>query len=49
MQGTETALECTITFTFKIHNCTYSVYIMEWQYLPHVLQDQMLVTGAQDL
>ncbi len=25
------------------------VYTMERQYLPHILQDQMLVSGAQDL
>ncbi len=29
--------------------CTNSVYIMEQQYLPHISQDQMLVSGAQDL
>ncbi len=27
----------------------YSVYTMERQYLPHILQDQMLISGAQDL
>ncbi len=39
----------TFTFAFKICGRTYSVYTMEWQYLPHILQDQMLVSGAQDL
>ncbi len=34
------------TFTFEIHNCTNSVYSMEWQYLPHILQDQMLCSGS---
>ncbi len=49
-QGIETAFECTIvfTFTFEIH-LTYSVCTMDQQYLPHILQDQMLVSGAQDL
>ncbi len=37
------------TFTFEIRNRMYSVYTMEWQYLPHILQDQMIVSGAQDL
>ncbi len=53
MWGIETALECTIvfsfTFSFEIRDRTYSVYTMERQYLPHILQDQMLVSGAQDL
>ncbi len=26
-----------------------SVSTMEWQYSPHISQDQMLVSGAQDL
>ncbi len=37
------------TFTFKIHDRMNSVYTMERQYLPHILQDQMLVSGVQDL
>ncbi len=37
------------SFTFAIHVRTHSVYTMERQYLPHILQDQMLVSGAQDL
>ncbi len=37
------------TFTFEIRDRTNSVYTMERQYLPHILQDQMLVSGAQDL
>ncbi len=39
----------TFTFAFEIRNRMYSVYTMERQYLPHILQDQMLVSGAQDL
>ncbi len=27
------------TFTFDIRDRTYSVYTMERQYLPHILQD----------
>ncbi len=27
------------TFTFEIRDSTYSVYAMERQYLPHILQD----------
>ncbi len=51
MRGIETALECTIAFYFhfEIRDLTYSVYTLEQQYLPHILQDQMLVSGAQDL
>ncbi len=41
--------QSTFTFTFEIHDRTNSVYTMEQQYLPHILQDQMLVGGAQDL
>ncbi len=37
------------TFAFEIGEHTYSVYTMDLQYLPHILQDQMLVSGAQDL
>ncbi len=37
------------TFTFDIRDRTYSVYTMERQYLPHILQDQKLISGAQDL
>ncbi len=50
MLGTETAFECTIafTFTFKICDRTNSVYTMEAVLTTH-LQDQMLVSGAQDL
>ncbi len=36
-------------FTFEIRDRTNSVYTMEKQYLPHIWQDQMLVSGAQDL
>ncbi len=37
------------TFTFTIRDRTNSVEAMEWQYLPHILHDQMLVSAAQDL
>ncbi len=37
------------TFTFEIRDRTYSVYITERQYLPHILQDQMFVSGSEDL
>ncbi len=37
------------TFTFEIRDRTNFVYTMERQYLPHILQDQMRVSGAQDL
>ncbi len=37
------------TFTFEIRDRTNSVYTLERQYLPHILQDQMLVSGARDL
>ncbi len=37
------------TFTLEIRDRTNSVYAMERQYLPHILQDQMLVSGVQDL
>ncbi len=47
MLGIETAFKSTIMFYF--HFRTYSVYTTEWQHLPHILQDQMLVSGAQDL
>ncbi len=49
MRGTETAFKCTIVFYFHFRDRTYSVYTMERQYLPHILQDQTLVSGAQDL
>ncbi len=53
MQGIETAFRCTIAFYFHFHfeirDHTNSVYTVERQYLPHILQDQMLVSGAQDL
>ncbi len=49
MLGIETAFKCTIAFYFHFRFPTYSVYTMEQQYLPHILQDQMLVSGAQDL
>ncbi len=41
MPGTETAFECTFfSFTFEIRDrASYSVYTMERQYLPHILQD----------
>ncbi len=32
-------------FTFEIAR----TLLIEWQYLPHILRDQMLVSGAQDL
>ncbi len=47
MRGIETAFKCTIAFYFRDH--MNSVYTMERQYLPHISQDQMLVSGAQDL
>ncbi len=37
------------SFTFEIRDRTNSVYTMEKQYLPHIWQEQMLVSGAQDL
>ncbi len=53
MLGIETAFKCTIAFYFHFHfeirDRTNSVHTMEQQYLPHILQDQMLVSGAQDL
>ncbi len=49
MLGIETAFKCTIAFYFHFRDRTNSVYTMERQYLPHILQDQMLVSGAQDL
>ncbi len=51
MRDIETAFKCTIAFYFhfEIHDRTNSVYTMERQYLPHILQDQMFVSGAQDL
>ncbi len=52
MMGIETAFESMLfsfTFTFEVHDRTYSVYTMERQYLPHILEDRMLVSGAQDL
>ncbi len=49
MRGTETAFKCTIVFYFHFRDRTNSVYTMERQYLPHILQDQTLVSGAQDL
>ncbi len=48
MRGIETA-SYSFTFAFEIHDRTYSIYTMERRYLPHILQDQMLVSGAQDL
>ncbi len=53
MLGIETAFKCTIAFYFHFHFwdsrshklCLY----YGGQYLPHILQDQMLVSGAQDL
>ncbi len=35
--------------TFEIRDRTYSVYTIERQYLPYILQDQMLFSGAEDL
>ncbi len=50
MLGIENARSLfSFTFTFEICDRTNSVYTMERQYLPHILQDQMLVSGAQDL
>ncbi len=49
MLDIETAFKCTIAFYFHFRDRTNSVYTMEWQYLPHIFQDQMLVSGAQDL
>ncbi len=37
------------SFTFMIWDRKYSVYTMERQHLSRILQDQMLVSGAQDL
>ncbi len=36
-------------FHFAIRDRMNSVYTMERQYLPNIVQDQMLVSGAQDL
>ncbi len=51
MLGIETAFKCTTVFYFhfEIRDHTNSVYTMEQQYLSHILQDQMFVSGAQDL
>ncbi len=49
MQRIETAFESRFTFTFEIRDRTNSVYTMERQYLPHILQDQIFVSGARDL
>ncbi len=46
MRGTETAFKCMIVFYFHFCDRTNSVYTMERQYLPHILQDQTLVSGA---
>ncbi len=50
-QGIETAFERSVDHV--IVSCSRdtmnSVYIMEQQYLPHISQDQTLVSGAQDL
>ncbi len=37
------------TFTFRDSRSHVLCYTMERQYLPHILQDQMFVSGAQDL
>ncbi len=49
MWGTETAFKCTMAFYFHFRDRTNSVYTMKWQYLPHILQNQMFISGAQDL
>ncbi len=50
-RGIETAFERSVDHV--IVSCSRdtmnSVYIMEQQYLPHISQDQTLVSGAQDL
>ncbi len=48
MLAIETAFKCTIDFYFHFWDRTNSVYTMERQYLPYILQDQMLVSGALD-
>ncbi len=52
MRGIETAFKRSVDrviVSFKESRCTNSVYIMEKPYLPHISQDQTLVSGAQDL
>ncbi len=52
MLGIETAFGCTIAFYFHFHFeiCMHILCLYYGgQYLPHILQDQMLVSGAQDL
>ncbi len=52
MPGVELLLNAqslfSFTYTFEIRDRTYSIYTMERQNLPHILQD-MFVSGAQDL
>ncbi len=51
MPGIETAFEFKIAFYFHFRDSrsrvSYSVYTME--YLPQILQDQIFVSGAEDL
>ncbi len=50
MRGMETAFECMITFHFHFRDSrSHELCKLQRQYLPHILQDQMLVSGAQDL
>ncbi len=51
MLGTETAFKCMIDFYFHFRDSRSHELCLYYggQYLPHILQDQMLVSGAQDL
>ncbi len=53
MRGTETAFKCAIAFYFhfRFRDSWSHVLCLYYggQYLPHILQDQMLVSGARDL
>ncbi len=51
MLGTETAFKRTIVFYFHFQDSwSHELHLYYGgQYLPHILQDQMLVSGAQDL
>ncbi len=49
-RGIETAFERSVDRVIVSGSrCTNSVYIMEHQYLPHISQNQTLVSAAQDL
>ncbi len=51
MLGIETAFKCMIVFYFHFRDSRSHKLCLYYggQYLPHILHDQMLVSGAQDL